>query len=383
MKIGDTVRFLNAVGGGVITRIDGKIAYVDDNGFETPMLVKELVVVLPAGHQQEGAGRLLFDQTAYDAGKMVKGEAEKNAAAPKPAPAPEAPAPERPAPETDYGDKLNVALAFEPSDVKHLDRSTFNAVLVNDSNYYLSFAFLRRSMDERGWTLVYAATVAPNELIDLVETTHEDISKYERVALQAVAYKKDKPFELKTPIWAARRLDLTKFHKFHCFRPNLYFDDPVLEVPLMTDDAPVGKSEPDMDDLKKMYENSMKGNKDARSKVKEQPQKKAQPHSNPNAAGPIIEVDLHMSSLTDSLAGMQPADMLEMQLATVRRTMKENAKRLGQKIVFIHGKGEGVLRNAVLKLLKKEFPSAELQDASFREYGFGATQATIHADKNK
>ena len=154
----------------------------------------------------------------------------------------------------------------------------------------------------------------------------------------------------------------------------------MLEVPLVTDDAPVGKSEPDMDDLKKMYENSMKGNKDARSKVKEQPQKKAQPHSNPNAAGPIIEVDLHMSSLTDSLAGMQPADMLEMQLATVRRTMKENAKRLGQKIVFIHGKGEGVLRNAVLKLLKREFPSAELQDASFREYGFGATQATIHAD---
>ena len=46
--------------------------------------------------------------------------------------------------------------------------------------------------------------------------------------------------------------------------------------------------------------------------------------------------------------------------------------------MFIHGKGEGVLRKAVLDLLKKEWPKAELQDASFREYGFGATLVTIH-----
>ena len=70
---------------------------------------------------------------------------------------------------------------------------------------------------------------------------------------------------------------------------------------------------------------------------------------------------------------MEPKDMLEMQLAEVRRRMKENSSRLGQKIVFIHGKGEGVLRKSVLELLKKEYPKAELQDASFREYGFEYT----------
>ena len=58
--------------------------------------------------------------------------------------------------------------------------------------------------------------------------------------------------------------------------------------------------------------------------------------------------------------------------------MKENSGRIGQKLVFIHGKGEGVLRKAVLELLRKEFPKSELQDASFREYGFGATLVTIH-----
>ena len=48
------MRYLNAVGGGVITRIDGKMAYVDDDGFETPVLLKEIVVVAPAGHEPEG-----------------------------------------------------------------------------------------------------------------------------------------------------------------------------------------------------------------------------------------------------------------------------------------------------------------------------------------
>ena len=58
--------------------------------------------------------------------------------------------------------------------------------------------------------------------------------------------------------------------------------------------------------------------------------------------------------------------------------MNENIHRKGQKIVFIHGKGEGVLRKAILDELKRKYRSCEAQDASFREYGFGATLVTIH-----
>ncbi len=94
---------------------------------------------------------------------------------------------------------------------------------------------------------------------------------------------------------------------------------------------------------------------------------------------PLIEVDLHIDSLVDTTAGLENKDMLQLLLVTVRKTMKENTKRKGQKIVFIHGKGDGVLRKAVRDLLKKEYPKCELQDASFQEYGFGATLVTIHS----
>lgn len=69
--------------------------------------------------------------------------------------------------------------------------------------------------------------------------------------------------------------------------------------------------------------------------------------------------------------------MLNLQIDEFSRIMDENLKHKGQKIVFIHGKGEGVLRNAILKELNHRYKGHDVQDASFREYGFGATQVTI------
>lgn len=380
-KIGDTVRFLNSVGGGKITRIEDKIAYVDDGGFETPVLLKEIVVVLPAGHEadQQGA-RKMFDQKAYDAGRRMPASepaVEKEVAV-------AAPVKELPVEETAHGDTLNIALAFEPTDVRQLDKSSFGAVLVNDSNYFLDFTFLRRSDGERGWTVVFTGTVAPNELIDLVALCHEDLPAYEKVALQCVAYKKDRPFTLQAPVSVSRKLDLTKFHKFHCFRPGVYFDTPVLEVPIVTDGVAARPLEVNVSEIKEAMAGGVPS-KDVAAELsrkykvdKGRGNKKPEPAANPHKVLPLIEVDLHIGELTDTLAGMEPKDMLEMQLSAVRRHMRENSARIGQKLVFIHGKGEGVLRKAVLELLRKEFPKAELQDASFREYGFGATLVTIH-----
>ena len=70
--------------------------------------------------------------------------------------------------------------------------------------------------------------------------------------------------------------------------------------------------------------------------------------------------------------------MLDVQLKEFRRVMDENIRHKGQKIVFIHGKGEGVLRKALLDELKHKYKHCEAQDASFREYGFGATLITVH-----
>jgi GMP synthase (glutamine-hydrolysing) A subunit len=93
-------------------------------------------------------------------------------------------------------------------------------------------------------------------------------------------------------------------------------------------------------------------------------------------SSPIV-VDLHASELLDTTAGMTASDILNYQLDVFRRTLKNYEKKKGTKIVFIHGKGEGVLRKALVNELQYRYKSYIYQDASFQEYGYGATQVTI------
>ena len=79
----------------------------------------------------------------------------------------------------------------------------------------------------------------------------------------------------------------------------------------------------------------------------------------------------------ETTAGMENKDILEYQLDIFRNTMEEYKLRKGQKLVFIHGKGEGVLRQRILWELQTKYKRHQHQDASFKQYGYGATLVTI------
>ncbi len=234
-KIGDTVRFLNTTGGGKITKIEGRIAYVEEDGFETPVLLNEVVVVLPAGHEPEKKGaRMMFDQKAFDDGKKSVRDAapQKSADSRKTDNIAE---PELPVEETEYGEDITVALVFEPENAKALSTSRINAALVNDSNYFLYFSVLIRDNEAKAWKPLFTGEVAPNEMIDLASFTQQNISEIERVVFQAMAYKKGKSFQVKYPLNVSKKIDLTKFFKAHCFRPGVYLDTPCIEIPLYSE----------------------------------------------------------------------------------------------------------------------------------------------------
>lgn len=57
----------------------------------------------------------------------------------------------------------------------------------------------------------------------------------------------------------------------------------------------------------------------------------------------------------------------------MRAAIQSGVKR----IVFIHGVGQGVLKQEVTKLLKTKFSKYYFQDASFKEYGYGATMVIL------
>lgn len=354
-KIGDRVRFLNSVGGGIIKKIEGNIAYVDDDGFETPTLLRECVVVAEAATTEK---KIALTQ---DAVKPAAPQPQQQKPAQKPA---ETPSVE----ETPEGEKLNVVLAYEPADIKHLNSTTFDVYLVNDSNYYLYFTYLTRADEAAGWTTRYAGIVEPNIQVFLEEITGADLPSMDRIAVQMIAFKSDKEFKMKAPVAVETALDTTKFFKLHCFRSNVYFDKDIIAVDIVTNDIP----------RKRMVIDSSRIEEGIKAKkAVDRPARKPVQKKSSDKRAEIIEVDLHISELVDTTAGLSAADILNLQIDEFRKVMDANLTHKGQKIVFIHGKGEGVLRAALMKELNHRYKGHTVQDASFREYGFGATQVTI------
>lgn len=377
-KVGDTVRFLNSVGGGRIVRIEGNIAHVEDaDGFDIPALLKECVVVMEGGafgeKQAAKNGKAVAaksdrpsrepapsETSRYDT-PMTSTPPSKYVAAPKEEP--------KPAPvfETPDGNRLNLTLAFDATDIKQLSRSDFEAVLVNDSNYFLNLTFATRSDDSTQWTLRRAAVLEPNMVLTLCTIANQEVNKVDCMLLECVAYKEGKSYDRKAPVSFMRKIDSTKFFKLHCYRPNCYFDSNVIAYDVISNDIPV--AEPSIDH--RQLEEAMR-----QKRAAEQQQKRPVQRRQPKESD-ILEVDLHIDQLLDNTHGLSRSDMLNHQIDEFRKVMDANLRNHGRKIVFIHGKGEGILRQALLKELNHRYKGHDVSDASFREYGFGATQVTI------
>ena len=217
------------------------------------------------------------------------------------------------------------------------------------------------------WISRYNGLIEPNTQIFIEEFKKEELNNLERICVQFIAFKKDKPYILKNAISVELRLDTVKFYKQHCFMENDFFDEDALVYPIVRQDVPEKELLISASEIQEAMQN--KEHNDRRTP---QPiiKKKASDST-------ILEVDLHIHELLDNTNGLNNTDMLNFQLEKFHEVLAKYANKKGQRIVFIHGKGEGVLRKALEKELKTRYKQYYYQDASFREYGFGATMVTI------
>lgn len=88
---------------------------------------------------------------------------------------------------------------------------------------------------------------------------------------------------------------------------------------------------------------------------------------------PPMEVDLHIEKLVNSFRGMSNYDILNLQLDTAKHQLEFAMRKRIQKIVFIHGVGEGVLK-AELDFLLGRYDNLKFYDADYQKYGVGATE---------
>ncbi|MDR0574565.1 MAG: DUF2027 domain-containing protein [Tannerella sp.] len=359
LNIGDKVRFLNSVGGGRITAFHGKdqVLVEDENGFDVPVLISECVVVGEADRRMESKEPEPYVPPVKTIPKDVAVQQEIKT--PKPA--------DYTFQETPQGERLNVNLVFLPVEPQAFMQTPFETYLVNESNYFLFVNYM--SCKNNSWTSRYHGIIEPDTKIFIEEFEKSDLSELEHICVQMIAFKDGKSYSLKNALSVELRLDTVKFYKLHCFTKNNFFDEDALVMPLVANDTPEKQMLVSATDIQE----AMYGRK---KEVRRMPQPAVKA---PKQGNNIIEIDLHINQLMETTSGMNNADMLNYQISKFHEVMKANSGKKGQKIVFIHGKGEGVLRTALEKELKTTYKrQCRFQDASFREYGYGATMVVIN-----
>lgn len=118
--------------------------------------------------------------------------------------------------------------------------------------------------------------------------------------------------------------------------------------------------------------------KDAEITPKEVPVKKtSKKMSKPHASHDRV-VDLHIEELTDNFHLMTNTQKLNLQLDHFKEELDDAIAGHIHKIVFIHGVGNGVLRQAIRDMLKR-WDGVEYSDGAYKKYGAGATEVRIIA----
>lgn len=392
-KIGDTVRFLNQEGGGKVARVEGHTVYVEDeDGFEIPVLDNAIVVIDDADVKMQGDAYSRSARNAQKAaqqgGKAAKAslpegsswrerikadeeeddDEEETEIVLRPAtPRKEQPKANEEAKAPRYTYDADATDDAEPHFYVALTRTdggntgSLDLHVVNDSNYFASYAIMRT--DGKGQsTLISASTIEPNtkEKIDTLNPMQVDGQIWN---VQLLMFKKIRSFTPQPVYNTEIKPKGVKMLRDGSFTANDFFDSKAILMPVIKDEF--------AEKMEKLTEKeTAKGAGEGRHA---EPAKT----SKPSRSTDLIEVDLHIDSLLPDTSGLDNKDMLDVQMKHVRTTMEQNCHTQGLRIVFIHGVGAGVLKGELRRFLDRQYPKCHYQDASFREYGFGATMVTI------
>ncbi|HAX95116.1 MAG TPA: hypothetical protein DCY35_01125 [Prolixibacteraceae bacterium] len=351
LKIGDKVKFLNAKGGGTITGfVSKKVVNVeDDEGFEVPCLVTELV----KDERFEKTGSTPAFPSVSRKVASEKAEVRKPKKESQPLFA------------SSYGKPAVQGGAFFVAFVPEVPTMPLSgeikAWLVNDSPKTVLYHF---SLLAGGYySTEKSGRLGPFSCVPLKGFTHADFSNFPDFGIQILPFE-TRGSELLTAVVKTLKVNPVKFYKETSFIENAYFPARAFLISLTENELAK-----EIEKLKQHDFSAPKGLQESGDLVKPDIRKKETPD--------LKEVDLHIQELLDETQNLESKDILEIQMNRFRFEM-ENAIQNGTKrIVFIHGVGQGTLKNELRRELTNRYKKYDFQDASFREYGYGATMVIL------
>jgi hypothetical protein len=351
-RIGDKVKFLNEVGGGEITKImNPATVYVStEDGFEIPVMITE-IILHPSENHSDAMPQAASPAIASTDARMFD-EMDRITRLQK------------------FTSLNNLAqgiyLAYIPQDQVWLLKDNIELYLVNFTAFDIAFSLQTASQDNRYQSVEQALLPAFSKR-HIASIEREDLENWLAGFVQVLFFKRTDT-QAYLPLHSPFKVKVVRFLQKDAFLSNNFLPQKSLVVALGMPVAIEDKEKTllSKDDLK------MEKKQVQCAKVIERESFIKQYAIDRDTA----EIDLHIESIVEDISSLNKSQMLEMQLNLFSKCIESALSEGLQKVIFIHGVGNGTLKAEIHKRLK-EYPNIHYFDASIQKYGCGATEILI------
>ena len=359
-KIGDKVNFLSTVGGGKVTKIiDSRMVMVEiEGGFEIPTLISDLVLdyrTMPAPSKQQQAvdniqkevlGKELLAQEQAEAAR--KGGLRRHAKG---------------------AEKEGVYMAFVPHEQQWLLTGPLDVVLVNHTPFEMLYTFTIK--EETQFVNVDYGQVDQYEKVVVETISRDDLEYWLNGVVQAV-FTAETADSVLLPLNAPFSLRSGRFFNEGSYVPSGVLGEKSVMI-CLSDLVALKHGD---SDFSKIMKEGIGSQAAAKTLVKQE----APIDKHKVAPGEAV-VDLHIGELVDNILGLSSHDMFKIQTDYFKKMLDSAIAADYNKVTFIHGVGNGVLKNAIIEELKN-YHNTENRMASIAKFGVGAIDVII-TEKSK
>ncbi len=344
-KIGDRVRFLNEVGGGIISKIISRsmVSVMIEEGFDIPVMSKELIKIEPLT-----AAERMFDKE-INVELPLHNDTET-------------------AEIDNRSSKLNnflspkkfergIYLAYAPHDQKWLLTGMMDFFLINNTSYDVLYSLLLKTKQNTYISADYGSAEPLSKV--LIQTLkHEELEQWSNGLLQVLFYPNNSAKAL-MPMHTEFLVKMNRMSSEDSYLHSSFMSEKAVIVDLGVGSAIVHEAQRDspkqhvVKEIRKQYFID-------------------QHLIDDNTA----EVDLHIEKLCEKSMPEDSGMILKIQFDYYIKCLESAMDKKLKKIIFIHGVGSGVLKSLIRGDLS-QYKALTYTEASQAKYGYGALEVSF------
>ena len=322
MNIGDKVRLVHGKEQGIVYRFlpNNQVEVEIEDGFRIPVLKSEVVVVSPLEAQ-----RMTKPESKPETGTLSPGRIPKVFA------------------------QKGIYMAFVPINDREL-----TVHLINNSDWKLPFALLEEQ--EGKLTGLAAGALEPRSTLKVRDLVIQQLESWPTFDFRAL-YFKEGSIEFLAPFQKRLRCRVQSFYKKK------------EKAPLLLKEA-------------YLYQLDLEENLNKSSQAPSAEKIREGMLSAQQEKGMVMQklgsrLDLHIEKLRPDHAGIARSEILGIQLAEYEQYIEKAIANGLDEVTFIHGVGNGILRDELHRRLSKHPNIAYFKDTEKEKFGYGATLVKI------